>query len=104
MKCIRFVFSILFFLLSCQFGYVLSMRATQRATAKRCIRSGCSNELCVEEGRDMITACEITPEIQCIQLARCTLLPSNQCGFIETLESQRCRSSLSKDIHKLSEN
>lgn len=68
----------------------------EHRTLKQCVRSGCNNEICVEKGRERLSACEIQADTQCIQLQACVRLESNECGFQATHESNICMLSLKK--------
>jgi thiol-disulfide isomerase/thioredoxin len=57
---------------------------------KRCVKGGCSGQLCVEEGSDDVTTCEWRSEYACYASARCERQSSGQCGWTQTLELQAC--------------
>ncbi|MEZ4288466.1 MAG: Kazal-type serine protease inhibitor domain-containing protein [Polyangiales bacterium] len=55
-----------------------------------CVRSGCSNQLCVEAGTDAISTCEWEETYTCYEDARCERQANGQCGFTQTTEVQAC--------------
>lgn len=62
------------------------------SSEQSCVRAGCSNELCVsaDQAAITITTCEYKAEYACYQTASCELLPSGECGFVNTPELQKC--------------
>jgi hypothetical protein len=58
--------------------------------SKGCVVSGCSSQLCVEEGNDMATTCEWTAKYSCYQQATCERQTSGQCGWTETPTLLQC--------------
>lgn len=55
-----------------------------------CVRAGCSDHLCVEEGVDIASTCEWRPVYQCYQQATCERQLNGQCGFTPTAELVEC--------------
>ncbi|MFA9412396.1 MAG: Kazal-type serine protease inhibitor [Deltaproteobacteria bacterium] len=55
-----------------------------------CVRAGCSDHLCVEEGVDIASTCEWSPVYECYQQATCERQPNGQCGFTPTHELVEC--------------
>jgi hypothetical protein len=64
--------------------------------------AGCNNELCVEQGQEQLTACEMTPEYECLQFFKCERISPNECGFKPTPESERCMALLPKRFNPTS--
>lgn len=58
--------------------------------AKGCVVGGCSSQLCVEEGRDVVSTCEWSEKYSCYQKAKCERQSSGQCGWTETKELLMC--------------
>ena len=58
--------------------------------AKPCVKSGCSGELCIEEGASGISPCIWKPEFQCYKDARCEIQPNGNCEFTKTIELINC--------------
>jgi hypothetical protein len=55
-----------------------------------CVRAGCSDHLCVEEGVDIASTCEWRPVYECYQQATCERQQNGQCGFTPTHEFVEC--------------
>ena len=55
-----------------------------------CVRAGCSDHLCVEEGVDIASTCEWSPVYECYQQATCERQQNGQCGFTPTHELVEC--------------
>ena len=55
-----------------------------------CVRAGCSDQLCVEEGVDIASTCEWRPVYECYQQAACERQQNGQCGFTPTHELVEC--------------
>jgi hypothetical protein len=55
-----------------------------------CVRAGCSDQLCVEEGVDIASTCEWRPVYECYQQAACERQPNGQCSFTPTHELVEC--------------
>jgi len=55
-----------------------------------CVRAGCSDHLCVEEGMDIASTCEWRPVYECYQQATCERQQNGQCGFTPTHELVEC--------------
>jgi len=61
-----------------------------------CVKSGCSSQLCIESGHEVITTCDFKPEYACYKTAICTRQPNGQCGFTQTAALVRCLKGSSK--------
>ncbi|MBW2551315.1 MAG: hypothetical protein JRE73_11225 [Deltaproteobacteria bacterium] len=55
-----------------------------------CVRAGCSDHLCVDEGVDIASTCEWRPVYECYQQATCERQQNGQCGFTPTHEFVEC--------------
>lgn len=55
-----------------------------------CMRAGCSDQLCVDEGVDIASTCEWRPVYECYQQATCERQQNGQCGFTPTHELVEC--------------
>ena len=55
-----------------------------------CVRAGCSDHLCVDEGVDIASTCEWRPVYECYQQATCERQQNGQCGFTPTHELVEC--------------
>ena len=55
-----------------------------------CVRAGCSDHLCIEEGMDIASTCEWRPVYECYQQATCERQENGQCGFTPTHELVEC--------------
>jgi len=55
-----------------------------------CVRAGCSDHLCVEQGVDIASTCEWRPVYECYQQATCERQQNGQCGFTPTHELVEC--------------
>ena len=55
-----------------------------------CVRAGCSDHLCVDEGVDIASTCEWRPVYACYQQATCERQQNGQCGFTPTHELVEC--------------
>jgi eight-cysteine-cluster-containing protein len=62
-------------------------------TPAACARSGCSGELCVAEGDDVMTTCEWRDEYACYERAVCERQPDGTCGWTPTEALQLCLAS-----------
>jgi hypothetical protein len=60
------------------------------APGEGCMRAGCSDHLCVEEGMDIASTCEWRPVYECYQQATCERQENGQCGFTPTHELVEC--------------
>jgi len=69
----------------------LSSSRPVQNTQKECIITGCSNQLCVEQGREpLITTCEWKEEYACYRDARCERQNNGSCGWTQTTTLQSC--------------
>lgn len=62
----------------------------QPTTAKRCVVSGCSNQICASE--PLLATCEFRPEYACYKTAKCEVQANGQCGWTQTAELKSCLS------------
>src|SRR3989344_7594978 len=60
---------------------IYRVRNTSGGGERDCVVSGCSGQLCVEEGDPGISTCEWRPEYACYRYARCERQPNGQCGW-----------------------
>jgi hypothetical protein len=60
---------------------------------KSCVKGGCSQTLCIEEGEDVMTTCEWRPEYACYQNAQCERQSDGGCGWTQTQELAACIAS-----------
>jgi hypothetical protein len=58
-----------------------------------CMVSGCSGQLCVEEGSDGVSTCEWREEYACYRTARCERQATGICGWTSTQELRSCISN-----------
>lgn len=56
----------------------------------QCVKSGCSGEVCVEEGDDVTTTCIYLKWYPCLSLTRCERQVSGQCGWTENKTYLNC--------------
>ena len=56
--------------------------------AGRCIKTGCSSEICADG--DRVSACIFRPEFACYQKAACERQRNGECGFTQTAELTAC--------------
>ncbi len=57
----------------------------------KCVVSGCSGELCVEEGSEQgISNCIYNPAFACYKNAMCERQTTGACGWTATRESEAC--------------
>lgn len=55
-----------------------------------CVKSGCSGQVCAEEGSDIITTCEIQNWYTCLSLTKCEKQKTGQCGWTENSAYINC--------------
>lgn len=55
-----------------------------------CVRAGCSDHLCIDEGLDITSTCEWRPVYACYQQATCERQQNGQCGFTPTHALVEC--------------
>jgi hypothetical protein len=60
---------------------------------KACVKGGCSQTLCIEEGEDVMTTCEWRDEYACYQTASCERQADGACGWTDTPDLQACLAS-----------
>lgn len=70
------------------------LRPSESSSAKPCIKTGCSNQICAEE--NVVSTCEYRPEYECYQKARCERQPDGNCGFTKTRELAACLNRFKK--------
>lgn len=56
--------------------------------AGRCIKTGCSSEICADG--DRVSPCIFRPEFACYQKAICARQANGECGFTQTAELTAC--------------
>jgi len=66
------------------------VHAQEGTSIPRCVRSGCSGQLCVPEGSELNTTCEFRPEYACYQQAACERNNAGNCAFTITPQVQAC--------------
>ncbi len=66
-----------------------------KTVATACVRSGCSNQLCVEVGKasSTVSTCEYRAEYACYNAARCEVQATGTCGWTQTSELTSCISN-----------
>ena len=62
-------------------------------SGKPCVKSGCSGSMCVEQGSEMMTTCQMKPEYACYQSATCERQADKTCGWTQTEELTACLAS-----------
>lgn len=67
-----------------------SSSAPARVVGEGCQIGGCSGQLCVPEGEDVMSTCEYREEYQCYQTATCEKQDNGQCGWTQTAELNSC--------------
>jgi hypothetical protein len=55
-----------------------------------CVVGGCSSQLCVEEGVEVVTTCEWTAKYSCYQAATCERQVTGACGWTDTPALRQC--------------
>jgi hypothetical protein len=55
-----------------------------------CVKGGCSGQICIEQGDDVMTTCEWQPQYACYQGAACERQSDGQCGWTDSAELQAC--------------
>lgn len=66
---------------------------TEKACApdnKKCVRGGCSGQLCVNEGSDLGSTCEWREEYACFAKATCERQANGQCGHTPSEQLDAC--------------
>lgn len=66
----------------------------EEASAKPCMKTGCSNQICAEEA--VVTTCEYRMEYECYKKATCERQQDGNCGFTKTAELQSCITRMQK--------
>lgn len=72
----------------------------------RCVVSGCSNQLCMEESEVAagggVSTCEYRTEYACYQAATCARQSNGHCGWTQTQELQQCLAQPSEEGESMS--
>lgn len=63
------------------------------SSAPKCVRGGCSGELCVVAGSQMASTCEYKPEYGCYRDANCEVQEDGGCAWSETEALRACLSN-----------
>ncbi|MBN1610840.1 MAG: hypothetical protein JW940_29685 [Polyangiaceae bacterium] len=74
---------------SAEAGHGAGAEAGSESTVE-CIVGGCSSQLCVGKGEDLVTDCEWLEEYACYRTARCEVQDNGRCGWTQTQELQSC--------------
>lgn len=69
---------------------------TPTPDAGACVRTGCSNSVCVEPGKEVMTTCEMRPEYECYATAKCERQANGSCAFTQTPALSQCLTSAHK--------
>ncbi|HEX6730682.1 MAG TPA: DUF6748 domain-containing protein [Pyrinomonadaceae bacterium] len=64
------------------------LRTGNSVSEKRCIKTGCSKQICADE--EVVSTCEYRSEYECYRTARCERQANGECGFTKTPELTRC--------------
>jgi eight-cysteine-cluster-containing protein len=56
----------------------------------KCVKGGCSGELCVEEGDDVLSTCEWRNEFECYREATCKEQFFGRCGWVMDQKLREC--------------
>lgn len=64
------------------------LRTGKTVSEKRCIKTGCSQQICADE--EVVSTCEYRSEYECYRTARCERQANGDCGFTRTPELTRC--------------
>jgi eight-cysteine-cluster-containing protein len=67
------------------------------AVSSDCVKSGCSGQVCADEGSDIITTCEIQAWYSCLSLTRCEKQKTGKCGWTENSAFVNCMTE--KNLH-----
>ncbi|MDX2020574.1 MAG: hypothetical protein SF187_10055 [Deltaproteobacteria bacterium] len=76
---------------------------------RKCVRGGCSGQLCVEEGSDAGSTCEWREEYACFAKAACERQANGECGHTPSKELDACLAatgsycSYNSEWHKVGE-
>jgi hypothetical protein len=65
----------------------------QASVGPGCITTGCSGSICIEQGFDQMTTCEMKPEYACYQGAECKVQDNGKCGWTMDDRMQKCLAS-----------
>ena len=60
------------------------------AVGMGCVLGGCSSQICIEEGQDVVTTCEYRTEYACYKTAKCEKQTNGKCGWTLTDELKTC--------------
>jgi hypothetical protein len=55
-----------------------------------CARTGCSNTVCAEVGKEVMTTCEMRPEYSCYASATCEKQADGACAWTQTEALSTC--------------
>lgn len=59
-------------------------------SAAACVRTGCSNTVCAEAGKEIMTTCEYRNEYECYGTAKCERQANGACGWTQTPALSSC--------------
>jgi hypothetical protein len=72
-------------------GVSVAKKGACESEEKKCVRAGCSGQLCMEEGQPGgITTCEFLPQYGCYHQADCARQANGECGFTVTDTLMEC--------------
>jgi eight-cysteine-cluster-containing protein len=74
-------------------AFAVVASCASNSQAPDCVVGGCSGQLCVEEGANVVTTCEWRDAYACYETAACERQPDGQCGFTKTPELDQCLAS-----------
>jgi eight-cysteine-cluster-containing protein len=63
-----------------------------------CVVGGCSGQLCVEAGNDMVTTCEWREQYACYQSATCERQETGECGWTDTPVLTQCLAAAEEEL------
>ncbi|MBI2086477.1 hypothetical protein HYT74_03995 [Candidatus Daviesbacteria bacterium] len=62
----------------------------ENGNEQNCKVSGCSGQLCIEEGQDDVSTCEFREDYACYKGVKCEKQADGKCGWIQTDELTKC--------------
>ena len=65
----------------------------------KCVMGGCSGELCVEEGDDVLSPCVWRNEFECYREATCKEQFFGKCGWVMDLKLRQCLAEKISETH-----
>lgn len=68
----------------------ISTSVTSSIKQKSCIVSGCSNQLCIEEGSSGVSTCEYNESYLCYRTAKCERQQDGKCGWTQDENLKSC--------------